>query len=94
MNYCWANIKTIILEEMDRAGFVIGFWTLAKNMEVTMVTIRKKGFERFLEDKGLALADLNGSATTPVSPNVYPDRSVQLKSWTSCLKKPNSAKSL
>jgi DeoR family transcriptional regulator of aga operon len=62
-----------ILDELNRAGFV-SVSDLAKNMEVTMVTIRKD--LKLLEDKGL-LYRSHGSAT-PVSPYVS-DRSVSIK---------------
>jgi DeoR family transcriptional regulator of aga operon len=62
-----------ILDELNRAGF-ISVSELAKNIEVTMVTIRKD--LKILEDKGL-LYRSHGSATQ-VSPYVS-DRSVQLK---------------
>jgi len=62
-----------ILDELNRAGFV-SVSDLAKNMEVTMVTIRKD--LKLLEDKGL-LYRSHGSAT-PVSPYVS-DRSVSVK---------------
>ncbi|WP_075350234.1 DeoR/GlpR family DNA-binding transcription regulator [Algoriphagus marinus] len=62
-----------ILDELNRAGFV-SVSELAKNMEVTMVTIRKD--LKILEDKGLLFRS-HGSAT-PVSPYVS-DRSVQVK---------------
>ncbi|WP_296704625.1 DeoR family transcriptional regulator, partial [Algoriphagus sp.] len=54
-----------ILDELNRAGFV-SVSDLAKNMEVTMVTIRKD--LKLLEDKGL-LYRSHGSAT-PASPYV------------------------
>lgn len=62
-----------ILDELNRAGFV-SVSDLAKNMEVTMVTIRKD--LKLLEDKGL-LYRSHGSAT-PASPYVS-DRSVSIK---------------
>jgi len=62
-----------ILDKLNQAGFV-SVADLAKEMDVTMVTIRKD--LRILEDKGL-LYRSHGSAT-PVSPYVN-DRSVNEK---------------
>jgi DeoR family transcriptional regulator of aga operon len=62
-----------ILDELNKNGFV-SVADLSKDLEVTMVTIRKD--LKILEDKGL-LYRSHGSAT-PVSPYVY-DRSVSEK---------------